>query len=89
MEISASHHCTIGDTPVQDVFDRDMIFNLASVVDWQAINAKKQWQTDIDNVHRNSIQFSHDYTVDDILHMDMAGIYRKLDYNKYIPYIIK
>ena len=31
--IRASYHHTIMDTPCQDVFGRDMIFNLASVVD--------------------------------------------------------
>ena len=30
--IRDSYHCTIGSTPVQDVFGRDMIFNLESVI---------------------------------------------------------
>ena len=31
--IIASYHCTIMATPGQDVFGRDMLLNLASVVD--------------------------------------------------------
>ena len=49
-EISASYHHTIGATPFQDVFGRDMIFNIALVVEWRVITDKKQQQVDIDNV---------------------------------------
>ena len=49
-EIRAYYHHTIQATPGQVVFDRDVIFNLASVVDWQVINSEKQRQVDIDNV---------------------------------------
>ena len=37
-------------TPDQDIFGRDMLFNLASVVDWRVVTAAKQRQLDIDNV---------------------------------------
>ena len=33
--IRASYYCAIMATPVQVVFDRDMLFNLASVIDWR------------------------------------------------------
>ena len=49
-EIRAYYHHTIQATPGQVVFDRDVIFNLASVVDWQVINSEKHRQVDIDNV---------------------------------------
>ena len=49
-EIRAYYHHTIQATPGQVVFGRDVIFNLASVVDWQVINSEKQRQVDIDNV---------------------------------------
>ena len=41
-------------TPVQAVFGRDMLFNLASVIDWQVATAAKQLQVDIDNVIENA-----------------------------------
>ena len=45
-----SYHRTIQKTPGQAFFVRDIIFNLASVLDWRIITASKQQQEDIDNV---------------------------------------
>ena len=45
-------------TTGQDVFGRDMLFNLASVVDWRVVTAAKKRQVDIDNV-RKKFQASH------------------------------
>ena len=42
--IRASYHCTIMATPDQSVFGRDMLFNLASVVDWRVVTAANQRQ---------------------------------------------
>ena len=39
-------------TPGQAVFVRDILFNLASVVDWRVATAVKQRQDDIDNVRK-------------------------------------
>ena len=49
-KIRASYHITIQTTPGQYVFGRDMIFNVASVVDRKVITSEKQQQVDIDNV---------------------------------------
>ena len=40
-EIRASYKCTVKTTPGQYIFGRDMIFNLASFVDWKVITAGK------------------------------------------------
>ena len=37
-------------TPFQAVFCRDVLFNLASVVDWWVVTAVNKHQVDIDNV---------------------------------------
>ena len=37
-------------TPGQDVFSRDMLFKLTSVVDWRIPTDAKQRQIDIDNI---------------------------------------
>ena len=58
------------------------LFNLASVVDWQVVTAAKQRQLDIDNVRENAKQVTHDYVIGDQVYVEMAGIYRKLDYRK-------
>ena len=48
--IRASYHHTIQAKPVQDVFGRDMIFDLASVIDWRDITTGKHRQVNIDNL---------------------------------------
>ena len=53
-EIRASYHHTIMAMPVQAVFGIDILFNLASVVDWRFAIAAKQRQLYIDNVRGNS-----------------------------------
>ena len=49
--------------PGQYFFDRYMLFNLTSVVDWQVVNAAKQRQVDIDNVRENSRRVTHGYAI--------------------------
>ena len=40
--ISSSYHRTIMATPGQSVFDRDIFFNLASVLYWKVVNTATQ-----------------------------------------------
>ena len=61
--IIASYHCNIMATPVQDVFGRDMLFNLASVIDWQVATSAKQIQVDTDNVRENAKRVTYDYAI--------------------------
>ena len=56
--IRASYHRTIMATPVQAVFGRDMLFTLASVVDWRVVTSVNQRQIDIAICHRTR-QSSH------------------------------
>ena len=42
--IRAYYHRTIMDTPDQAVFGGDMLFNLASVVEWRVVTAVNQQQ---------------------------------------------
>ena len=75
-------------TPGRAVFFRDVLFNLASVVDWQVANAKKQRQVDIDNVIENAKRVMHDYAIVDQVCVKMIDIYCKIDYKKQGTYII-
>ena len=63
-------------TPGNNVFNRDMIFNLVSVVDWQVLTAERQQQVDIDNVQENARRFTHDYEISDRVYAKMTDIYR-------------
>ena len=65
-----------------------MIFNLASVVDWRVITTGKQWQVNIDDVQENARQVTHEYSIGNIVYVEMTGIYRKLYYKKQGPYRI-
>ena len=62
-------------TPGQDFFGRDMLFNLAPVVDLRVVTAAKQRQVDIDNVRENAKQVMHDYAIGNQVYVEMTGIY--------------
>ena len=68
------------------VFGRYMILNLASVVDCQVITAGKQQRAEIYNVQENARRVMHDYTIEDLVYVEMTGTDRKLDYKKQGPY---
>ena len=59
-EIRASCHHTIMVTIGQAVFGRDMLFNIASFIDWQVVTAVNQRQLDIYNVRENAKRVTYD-----------------------------
>ena len=67
--IRESYQRTITATPGQDVFDRDMLFNLLAVVDWRVATAADQRQEDIDDVRENARGVMHEYTIGDRIYM--------------------
>ena len=83
--IRASYRRTIMATLGQAVLVRDMLLNLASVVDCQVVTVDKHQQVSIDNFRENARQVTHDYTIGDQFYVEMTGIYRKLDYKKQGP----
>ena len=62
-------------TPGQAVFGRDIILNLTSVVDRQVITAGKQRQVGIDNVQENARRVMYDYTIGNLVYVEISGIY--------------
>ena len=73
--IKEYYHCILKATPCQDVFGRDMIFNIESILDWLVINSRKHLQVDMDNSCKNYTQVIHNYAVGGIVHMDKNCIY--------------
>ena len=71
-----------------NVHRRDMIFDIASGVDWRVITDKKQRQVDIENVQENARRVTHNYAVAYLVYAEMVGIYRKLYYKNQGPYRI-
>ena len=86
--IRASHHSTLGQTPAQAVFQRDMIFNMKSIINWKEVSIRKQKRVDQDNQRENKKRVDHDYQVDEEVYIIKDGIYRKLDGPKIGPFRI-
>ena len=75
-------------TPGQSLFVRDMLFNLASVVDWRVVTAAKQQQVDIYNTRENTGRATHYYAIGDLVCVEMNGTSRIIEDKKQGPYII-
>ena len=69
LTMRACYHKTIQATPVQAIFGRYMVFNLASVVYWKVITSGEHQQVDIDNLQENASLVTHDYTIGDLLYV--------------------
>ena len=87
-ETRTSYHHTIMATPGQDVFGRDMLFNLALLIELKFATTANKRQVDINNVRENSKQVTQDYAIGNLVYLEMTGIYHKLDYKKQVTYII-
>ena len=88
--IRASYHNTLQATPAQLVFGRDMIFNIATVVDWRAIHNRKVTQVLRDNTRENNKRIEHVYNVDDYVYVvrDKDDVSRKMTAPKMGPYTV-
>jgi len=86
--IRASYHSTLQATPAQLVFHRDMVFNIANIVDWRSITINKQKQVDKDNLRENRKRVDYDYQFGDQVYIIRDGIYRKLESPHEGPYPI-
>ena len=87
--IRASSHFTFPATPCLSIFGIEIILNLVSFVEWIIITAGTQRQSEVNNVQENARRITHDYTVGDLVYVEITGTYRKLDDKKQGPYRIK
>ena len=86
--VRSSYNNNINATPAQAVFGRDMMFNLATLVNWKEISLKKQKLIDKANLTENKKRIDYDYQVGDLVYITKDGIYRKLDCPKMGPFPI-
>ena len=75
----ATHHTTIGASPAQVVFGRDMIHPLQYTAGWDLIKNRKQQVIDKSNVRENSKRVPYNYKVGQKVLIVNSDIQRKLD----------
>ena len=87
--VRSTYHTTLGATPAQLVFQRDMIYPLAYVAEWDVIEKNKQRLIDKNNSRENATRVDYDYHVGDKILVINTDIQRKLDNPNKGPFTIK
>ena len=87
--IRSTHHTTLGATPTQLVFGRDMVHPIQHVVEWDLIRTNKQHMIDTANLNENKSRVDWDYKEGDKVLTFDNDISRKLDSPTKGPYEIK
>jgi transposase InsO family protein len=76
--IRSTYHTTLGATPAQLVFGRDMILPLQFKANWAAIHERRSQQILRDNKRENDKRIPHEYKVGDKVTKARPGIQPKL-----------
>jgi transposase InsO family protein len=76
--IRSTYHTTLGATPAQLVFGRDMILPVKFKADWALIQERRQQQILHDNNRKNATRIPHEYKVGDKFSKIRPGIQAKL-----------
>ena len=84
--IQSTYHTTIGATPAQLVFGRDMILPLRFTADWELIRERRQKEMLKNNAKENSKRIPHMYSVGDKVAKRRPGILPKLRRKRDGPY---
>ena len=87
--IRCSHHQTLGATPAQLVFGRDMILPTQYVANWEEVRRRKQKRIADSNQRENKKRLPHEYTMGDMITLNRPGIIRKLSIPRRGPYSIE
>jgi len=86
--IRSAHPSTLGHSPAQLVFGRDMFMPVSFHADWEKIKQSKQATIDINNKRENSKRIPHEYKVGDLVTVERPGIIPKLSFPRLGPYPI-
>jgi transposase InsO family protein len=84
--IRSSYHTTLGATPAQLVFGRDMILPVRFKANWEIIQARRQKEIDKNNARENSKRIDHTYKVGDKVCKRRPGKLPKLRRKRDGPY---
>ena len=86
--IRSTFHTTLGATPGQLVFGRDMILPIKCRADWEAIRFRRQKEIDRNNKKENKRRVKHTYNVGDKVLITKEGILRKMTTPREGPLIV-
>jgi hypothetical protein len=86
--IRCTHHSTLGATPGQLVFGRDMLLPTQFYADWAQIKLRKQQRINASNARENSKRVPHNYVVGDKVLVNRPGILSKMSAPRSGPYEI-
>ena len=86
--IRSSHHSTLGYSPAQLVFGRDMFMPVECQVDWTEIRERKQRKIRANNERENRKRRPHIYRVGDLVTLRKEGIIPKLSRPRLGPYSV-
>ena len=86
--IRSSYHRILDASPVQLVYQQDMIFNIAHYADWAALTIKKQKQIEMDTERHNKNRITHDYEVGEKVLIKQERVHRKYEWEYEGPYSI-
>lgn len=87
--IRCTYHTTLGASPGQLVFGRDMMLPVRYNVDWYAITRRKQARINASNRRENKSRLNHSYQVGDWIIVQKPGIIRKLSVPQHGPYQVE
>ena len=86
--IRSTVHTTLGATPGQLVYGRDMLFDLSFKANWRDIKERKRARIEESNKRENSKRIRHTYNVGDLVTKDRNQLQPKLHRPRDGPYQI-
>ena len=86
--IRSTHHMTLGASPAQLVFQRDMFLPVKYVADWTQIRLKRQKEINRSNKRENQSRIQHEYQQGDRVLLTTPGILPKLNSPRTGPYTV-
>jgi hypothetical protein len=84
--IRSAHHTTLGCSPAQLVFGRDMFMPVNFDADWDRIRSNKQQRINKNNERENKKRVDHQYSKGDLVTLERTGIIPKLSLPRMGPY---
>jgi hypothetical protein len=84
--IRSTYHTTLGATPTQLVFGRDMILPVKFKADWAMIHSRRQEEIERNNRRENAKRIPHEYNIGDTMSKRTGGILPKLRRKREGPY---